>query len=161
MNYTPEGGIYNTQNQFQAPDQNQAHNPMQISAQVSIQNRQPNNYDFYSNTNFHNLNQAYGLPIPNQSYNFNPTTFNAKIRSNNFLNVNNSNSNQINPNNNFIMNTEQFIEYKLSKSSPNMNIINNFEVKKSLLKKVCIIKKMILIESIIKISQEIHFILLQ
>ena len=141
MNYTPEGGIYNTQNQFQAPVQNQAHNPMQISAQVSIQNRQPNNYNFYNNNNFHNLNQTYGLPILNQSYNMNPTTFNAKIRSNNFLNVNNSNSNQINPNNNFIMNTEQFIEYKLSKSSPNMNIINDFEVKKSFLKKVCIIKK--------------------
>ena len=141
MNYTPEGGIYNTQNQFQAPVQNQAHNPMQISAQVPIQNRQPNNYNFYNSNNFHNLIQTYGLPIPNQSYNLNPTTFNAKIRSNNFLNVNNSNSNQINPNNNFIMNTEQFIEYKLSKSSPNMNIINNFEVKKSFLKKVCIIKK--------------------
>ena len=141
MNYTPEGGIYNTQNQFQAPVQNQAHNPMQISAQVSIQNRQPNNYNFYNSNNFHNLIQTYGLPIPNQSYNLNPTTFNAKIRSNNFLNVNNSNSNQINPNNNIIMNTEQFIEYKLSKSSPNMNIINNFEVKKSFLKKVCIIKK--------------------
>ena len=127
MNYTPEGGIYNNQNQFQAPVQNQAHNPMQISAQVSIQNRQPNNYNFYNSNNFHNLNQPYGLPIPNQSYNLNPTTFNPKIRSNNFLNVNNSNNNQINPNNNFIMNTEQFIEYKLSKSSPNMNIINNFQ----------------------------------